>query len=322
MDALERVLANYHFASTSYCALCTNRAPWGIALGRSQSIQFHAVRSGRCWIRLESSAAVELKTGDFVVLPHGDAHDVIDDPGTKAVKAAELLAGIPRTNRWIVEFGGSGFRSQMVCAGFVCTAGTHFPLTRFLPKLIHLRANATASLEPILTLTENEMRTPQQATPVMLARIAELLLVESVRSYVKTLRPGEGGWLAALQDAKISAVLKLIHDDPTRNWTLQALAAEAAMSRSSLTTRFRDLVGESIHAYIARLRMVAAATLLQNGGRADLATIADKVGYKSESAFIRAFTRTIGVTPTRFRSHLAKTSALESPRTEGSARLQ
>jgi AraC family transcriptional activator of mtrCDE len=52
--------------------------------------------------------------------------------------------------------------------------------------------------------------------------------------------------------------------------------------------------------------MVAAATLLQNGGHAGLAAIAEKVGYKSESAFIRAFTRTVGVTPTRFRSQLGK----------------
>jgi AraC-like DNA-binding protein len=196
-----------------------------------------------------------------------------------------------------------------MCAGFVCTAGTQLPLISFLPKFVHLRASATASLEPILMLAENEMRTPQRATDVMLARAAELLLVESVRSYVTTLRPGEGGWLAALQDAKICAVLRLIHDDPTRNWTLQALSAEAAMSRSSLTTRFRDLVGEPIHAYIARLRMVAAATLLQNGGRASLATIADKVGYKSESPFIRAFTRAIGATPTTFRSQPGGTSA-------------
>jgi AraC-like DNA-binding protein len=322
MDALETVLANFHFASTSYCALCTNRAPWGIALDRSEKIHFHAVRSGKCWIRLEGGPEVELKTGDFVVLPHGDPHDVIDDPSTRAVKAAELLAGIPRTSRWIVELGGTGLLSQMVCAGFVCTSGTQLPLISFLPKFVHLRASATASLEPILMLAENEMRTPQRATDVMLARIAELLLVESVRSYVATLRPGEGGWLAALQDAKICAVLKLIHDDPTRNWTLQALSAEAAMSRSSLTTRFRDLVGEPIHAYIARLRMVAAATLLQNGGRASLATIADKVGYKSESAFIRAFTRAIGVTPTTFRSQPGNISAPLSPRTEGSGRSQ
>jgi AraC-like DNA-binding protein len=279
------------------------------------------VRSGKCWIRLDSGAAIELKTGDFVVLPHGDPHDVIDDPSTRAVNAAELLAGIPRTNRWIVELGGSGLRSQMVCAGFACAPGTQLSLISFLPKLVHLRARATASLEPILMLAENEMRAPQPATDVMLARVAELLLVEAVRSYVRTLRPGEGGWLAALQDAKISAVLKLIHDDPTRGWTLQALSAEAAMSRSSLTTRFRDLVGEPIHAYIARLRMVAAATLLRNGGRPGLAAIADKVGYKSESAFIRAFTRTVGVTPTRFRSQLGKTSALQSVPNGGSGPL-
>src|SRR5215469_7845174 len=128
MDVLESVLANFHLASMSYFALCTNRAPWGIALHRTQRIEFHAVRSGKCWIRFAGGPEVEMKTGDFVVLPHGYPHDVIDDPTTKAVDSSELIARLPPTNRWILEIGGSGLRTQMVCAGFICAPGTQLPL--------------------------------------------------------------------------------------------------------------------------------------------------------------------------------------------------
>jgi AraC-like DNA-binding protein len=302
MDALDCVLGNFHVMSMIYCADCTNRAPWGVKLNPSpQSVHFHAPRSGKCWIRVDNHV-VELQTGDFAVLPHGTKHDVIDDPGTPGIRAAILLERTPRTNPWVMQFGGTGFQTRIICAGFICAKGAQFPLMAFLPNLIHLRADTTASLEPILALAENEMQTPQQATDVILARLAELLVVEAVRTYLKTLKPGEFGWLAALQDSKISRILALIHRDPAHPWTLHALSQEAAMSRSALTARFRDVAGLPIGAYIARLRMATAANLLQRPGRADLGSIADQVGYKSEAAFIRAFTRSMGTSPTRFRS--------------------
>src|SRR5262249_61115068 len=70
----------------------SNHATWSVALGFSRNVQFHAVRSGRCWIRVNDGAAVELRDDDFAVLPHGDPHEVINDPRTPAVPAAELLA--------------------------------------------------------------------------------------------------------------------------------------------------------------------------------------------------------------------------------------
>ena len=47
MEVLETALEKFHVSSTLYCALCTNRAPWGVELPQMPSVQFHAVRSGR-----------------------------------------------------------------------------------------------------------------------------------------------------------------------------------------------------------------------------------------------------------------------------------
>jgi AraC-like DNA-binding protein len=313
MDALESALANFHFSKTVYCAHCTNHAPWGVHIAESRTVQFHAVRSGRAWIRVRGEQAVVLEAGDFVVLPHGDAHDVSDERDTPAIPAHELIEALQPSTPWVLGFGKNGARSELICAAFACAAESVDPLLSFLPRVIHLRGCETQSLEPILALAEREMRAASQAVDAVLARLAEILMVESVRAYVKTLMPGEGGWLGALHDPQIANVLCAIHADPARRWTLAELAGVASMSRTSLATRFRTLVGTSVHGYIARLRMITAASLLEDPKRPKLARVAAQVGYGSEAAFSRAFLREMGVAPTKLRPRAAEKQPAERP---------
>jgi AraC-like DNA-binding protein len=312
MDVLGTALSRFRFSKTLYCGYCTNRAPWGVSLAEARAVQIHAVRSGRAWIRVHGEQPVALEAGDFVMVPHGTAHDVADERDTPAVPVGELLAAQKPETPWVLGFGsGPGAVTEMICAGFACTADCNDPLLSFLPKVIHLRRAETASLEPILLLAEREMRAAGQATDAVLARLAEILVVEAVRSYVKTLEPGQAGWLGALHDPQISRVLLAIHEAPARRWTLAGLAALASMSRTSLATRFRALVGTSVHAYIARLRMLAAATLLEDPKRPKLARVAAEVGYGSEAAFSRAFLREMGYAPTKLRPRVTGKSATE-----------
>jgi AraC-like DNA-binding protein len=302
MDVLGTALRKFHFAKTVYCAYCTNRAPWGVALLASRSVHFHAVRAGQAWIRLAGEAPIRLEAGDFVVLPHGDAHEVCDERDTPAVPVAELLQEVDRSTPWMLGFGRhGGARSVLICAGFACAAGADEPLLSFLPRVLHLRAAETASLEPILTLAEREMHSAGPATDAVLARLAEILVVETVRTHLKSVPPGQAGWLGALHDPQISLVLQAIHAEPARRWTIATLASRASMSRTSLATRFRALLGTSVLGYISSLRMRTAAALLEDPKRPKLARVAAEVGYGSEAAFSRAFLREMGVAPTKLR---------------------
>lgn len=301
MDVLETALSKFHFSKTLYCAHCTNRAPWGVGIGASRGVQFHAVRSGRAWIRVQGEQPIALAAGDFVVLPRGDEHEVTCERDTPAIPAQQMLAGAEYSSPWALSFGGSGETSQLICAGFACAAESIDPLLSFLPRVIHLRRTETESLEPILVLAEREMHSSGQAVDAVLARLAEILMVEAVRAYLKTLAPGQCGWLGALHDPQIASVLHAIHADSARRWTLAQLASLASMSRTSLATRFRSLLGTSVHAYIARLRMLTAASLLEDPMRPKLARVAAQVGYGSEAAFSRAFLREMGVAPTKLR---------------------
>jgi len=301
LDVLETALSKFHFSKTLYCAHCTNRAPWGVRVGETRGMHFHAVRSGHAWIRVSGEEPIFLEAGDFVVIPHGDAHDVADERDTPAIPVTELLAGIERPSPRVLGFGKRGARSVLVCAAFACAAASDDPLLSFLPRVIHLRAAETALLEPIIALAQREMAAPREATDAVLARIAEILLVEAVRAYVKKCAPGECGWIQALHDPQIATVLRAIHAQPARRWTLAALASAASMSRTSLATRFRELLGTSVLAYIARVRMTTAVTLLEDPKRPKLARVAAEVGYGSEAAFSRAFLREMGVSPTALR---------------------
>jgi AraC-like DNA-binding protein len=301
MDVLENVLGRFRFSSSVYCRW-ENQAPWGVTIDGSATAKFHAVRSGRCWVRLIGAGATLLEAGDFVVLPHGDAHDVADDPETPPITMRELLTAARRAGR-VHQVHGEGRLVELVCGGFGFNPFAQHPILSFLPKLVHLRASESATLEPILVLIDRELGAARPGSSVVLARLGDILLVETVRAYMRTLQPGEGGWLGAMQDRAIAAVLGAIHADASRDWSLDTLAEKASISRTSLTTRFRALVGVSVSAYIVRWRMLNARTLLEDR-ELSLGEIAAQVGYGSEAAFNRAFSREMGLPPGELRSRL------------------
>ena len=68
------------------------------------------------------------------------------------------------------------------------------------------------------------------------------------------------------------------------------------MSRSAFAARFKELVGESPMQYITRWRMNLALTWLKEEN-VSLGELANRLGYRSEAAFSRAFKRFIGVSP-------------------------
>jgi AraC-like DNA-binding protein len=92
-----------------------------------------------------------------------------------------------------------------------------------------------------------------------------------------------------------------MHASPARPWTVEELARKAGLSRATLTRRFTRLVGEPPLTYLTRWRLEAAGRRLRDTTD-PLAAIAESVGYTSESAFSRAFTRHHGIPPSRHRS--------------------
>jgi transcriptional regulator GlxA family with amidase domain len=128
------------------------------------------------------------------------------------------------------------------------------------------------------------------------------MLIEVLRAHLTTAPGMDHGWLAALNDPILAAAMALMHGSPGRKWTVAELAAGAAVSRSLLDERFRQVLGRSPIRYLTEWRMHLAQELLTTTDTSVLA-IARRVGYDSEEAFSRAFKRAQGLSPSHWRVH-------------------
>ena len=108
------------------------------------------------------------------------------------------------------------------------------------------------------------------------------------------------GWFAALNDPVVGRTLQLLHADPARRWTIDAIAREIGSSRTVLAERFKALLGRPPIDYVASWRIQIAAERLR-AGHESIASIGAAVGYASEAAFSRAFKRNTGNTPGAWR---------------------
>ncbi len=128
--------------------------------------------------------------------------------------------------------------------------------------------------------------------------MAESLLVLVIRAYLNNTDPQ--GFTHALLDPYISKSLHAIHALPGYTWTIETLAREAGMSRTSFAVRFKQLTGSTPMQYCLNWRMTLAYRYLQQTTWS-LPDLAERVGYQSEAAFSRAFKRFFSMTPGRIR---------------------
>jgi len=94
-------------------------------------------------------------------------------------------------------------------------------------------------------------------------------------------------------------LLLQMHESPGKPWTVAELAKAAALSRSAFFERFSRAVGVAPMEYLLSWRMALAKNLLLRE-ECSVTEVAGRVGYSSASTFSVAFTRHVGLPPTRY----------------------
>jgi AraC-like DNA-binding protein len=271
---------------------------------------FHFITEGTCKLKVQGQPdTLELAEGDMILFPSDDRHVIGSDLRLAPVETAHVVLDGRHQEPDFVQLrhGGGGATTRFVCGYIACDPIVCGPLLDPLPPMIHLRmgnCRASALIRELLQVAVRESLALRPGAEATVAKLSELMFVEALRQYVNLLPPLSKGWLAGVRDPRVGRALSLLHAEPSRDWTVDHLAARVALSRSTLSKRFTNFVGEPPMQYLMKWRLSIAANALRRSNEV-IARIAARNGYESEESFSRAFKREYGVSPAQWRRALA-----------------
>jgi AraC-like DNA-binding protein len=301
-DLLSEVLRDLRLAHASY-GRSELTAPWGIAVPFREGVRFHAVLQGRCWIQARNLPPLRLDEGDVLLLPHGTEHVMSDQPSRRPLPLAEVKPALIGNGTYELRSGGGGARSLIVCCTIGFEGPTANPLLELLPDVMHVRGidHDDTDLTGVLAMMAREVEAQRIGSATVMARLADIVMTQVIRTWVEKHATELTGWLAAVRDPQIGAALARIHRTPGEDWTVERLAALSGLSRSRFSQRFKDLLAVSPARYLLQWRVRLAASWLRNGYM-PLSQVASELGYESDASFSRAFKRFLGVSPGALRA--------------------
>lgn len=268
-------------------------------------IIYHLLTEGRGYARVEQNGhAVSLEAGDIIIIPHGDAHLMGNGPPVTPVDSGEALRQVLLEGTMLSQFGGGGELTRLICGYLTCDPQLSHVFLAGLPPLVkvHIRDSPSGRwLEDTLRYSVNQAGVSGPGGAAVLAKLSEVLFVETLRRYIERLPHTHPGWLAGVRDPDVGKALALLHKQPTHPWTVASLAHDVGVSRSVLAERFRHYLSDTPMGYLTRWRLQLAAQALTTTSKS-VAEVAGDVGYESEPSFNRAFKRAFKVPPARFRS--------------------
>jgi AraC-like DNA-binding protein len=265
-------------------------------------MSFHVVTEGGCLLEVEGETH-SLSAGDLALVPHGRGHVLRSSPEAVVAGRADLLPQDYLGEHYsVLRIDGGGASSRLVCGVVEPERPGAAHLLDLLPPVLLVEAGTGGQagwLSVLLGMIADEVRHDRPGAEAVVTRLADLVVVQAIRSWLDTGGTGPG-WLRALRDPEVGRAVALVHREPGAAWTLDRLAREARMSRSAFAARFTELAGEPALRYVTRWRMHLATVALGRGAR--VSELAGTLGYDSEAAFSRAYKRVTGVPPSTARA--------------------
>ena len=237
----------------------------------------------------------------------------------------------PALLRWIRRQARLVRRLASVCTGafFLAEAGllqgrratTHwgaceelarrFPDVQVEPDMIYVRAGSiytsagvTAGMDLALAMVEEDL-----GREVALAVARELVM------FLR--RPGGQAQFSAQLSAQF-ADRKPLHElqayiveHPRQDLSVGSLARKVSMSPRNFARVFTREVGMTPARFVTSVRVETARRLLEDSGE-DLDAVCDRSGLGTTESMRRAFLRTLGIPPSRYRERFAKGAAERS----------
>ncbi|MBL4781534.1 MAG: AraC family transcriptional regulator [Porticoccaceae bacterium] len=243
---------------------------------------FHMATQGGCLLNVPAHDNWLLAEGDLVIFPKEIAHSMVSQQPQQGPQQHLPIAQSQNT---------AG--TSMLC-GEITFANPGFRvLLDALPSVFVIRRDATTPwLTELLKLILTESLSSEAPSNPLLDKLCELLFAYGLRHFIDHQNSSIG--IAALFGHRhIARAVSAIHKEPSQEWGLISLAEAAQMSRTQFAQVFKQLSGWTAMQYLTWWRMQLAWSYLDAGEH--VTSVAEKVGYRSESAFSRAFQKSHGV---------------------------
>ena len=170
-----------------------------------------------------------------------------------------------------------------------------------LPPVIHVPADPVGARDvaAIVELLAQESALRRPGSRAAAARLLDMLLIAAVRHWVDTHDDADASWLRALRDPTSPRHCAPARPTPARRGRSNCSPAKPHLSRSALARRLHEFVGAPQLATSHAGACTSPPTAWYSTDTVE--TIARDVGYTSEYAFNRAFSRHRGQPPGRYR---------------------
>jgi len=247
------------------------------------------VLGGHCWLHRTDGSRVQLAAGDAVFLLRDLPHALA--PREQGLDRCRRVAMRPLEP---AEADGTG----LACGFFEVLGPTAGLLAAVAPECLVFKGDA-AGVGPAqglfrLILGEAqrcEGRGESGEHSALIVRLVEALFLVVVRRLAAAGEIADGLRVAAARPG-FSTVIERLLREPARDWSVEEMARLANMSRTNFFKHFVEQCGEPPGRFLQAIRMRAAAHRLRSGD--SVLRAAEHVGYHSQAAFSRAFTRVIG----------------------------
>jgi AraC family transcriptional regulator, activator of mtrCDE len=251
---------------------------------------FHVVTKGTCQVERPDQPPVALEAGDVLLLPHGDGHVVYGGDG----RGAGQPIATRHSQSIRIKQTGDVVETELICGRLHLESANENLVLRALPPAIVLKLGDDACSR-LVALMRRELVDDKPGAAAVARDLASALLVMLLRQYLDTDRPAEGllTLLTARETARATAAMM---EDLAKDWSLDALAVTAAVSRATLVRAFKKLSGLPPLAFLTEVRLGIARHRIAQTGE-PLGKIAADVGYLSEAALSRALLRRYSIRP-------------------------
>lgn len=308
LDLLSDILTRLSVKGTLYFRTAFT-PPWGVEVPTFENVaRFHFAHRGDCMVRIsDTGETLMLAQGDLVIIPHGAGHSLYSGQSSpeEALPLDRVLEASGFTGAGVLVHGGedSDRQTQLICGHFSFAANAKHLILDRLPAYIHVSnygETAGKWLEATLRIIGDEAGGARIGGDLIALKMSEAIFAQALRTFIES-EDASSAKLAAFGDHRLSRALAAFHKAPAKNWTIEALAKAAGMSRTSFAQQFAKQMDLTPMQYLTGWRMQVACQSLAESGH-NVAEVAALVGYASESAFARTFKKEMGLSPAAYRN--------------------